>query len=138
MTASLPITVLLIDPHKEDREYWTQRLNISAPEYVVLEAETGMAGLALCQSQHVDCVVVELSLPDMSGFEVLIKLVPRRYRPDMAVIILTRVTLRPMMKLALNNGAQAYLVKSHVSGDDLDRAIRKSMAVTGPNEKRDS
>jgi hypothetical protein len=35
VTASLPITVLLIDPHKEDREYRTQRLNISAPEYVI-------------------------------------------------------------------------------------------------------
>jgi hypothetical protein len=34
------ITVLLIDAHKEDREYWTQHLLISSPDYVVLEAET--------------------------------------------------------------------------------------------------
>ena len=137
MTSSLPVTVLLIDPHKEDRECWAQRLNMSALDYMVLEADSGKAGLTICQSQRVDCVVVELSLPDMSGFQVLVKLVPRAYRPEMAVIILTRVALYPMEKIAMNNGAQAYLVKSHVSGDDLDRAIRKAVAVIGPNEKRD-
>jgi CheY-like chemotaxis protein len=84
-------TVLLIDPHKEDREYWTQRLNISSPDYVVLEAETGKAGLLLCGRGRIDCVLVEVSLPDMSGFEVLVKLVPRARAPEIAVIFLTRL-----------------------------------------------
>jgi DNA-binding NarL/FixJ family response regulator len=122
-----PTTVLLIDPHKEDREYWAQRLNISSPHYVVLEADTGKAGLLICHQQRVDCVLVELSLPDMSGFEVLIKLVPRARRPDIAVIVLTRLVLYPMCDLAIRNGAQDYLVKSHTSGDNLDWAIQKSM-----------
>lgn len=120
-------TVLLIDPHKEDREYWTQRLNISSPEYVVLEAETGKAGLLICNQQRVDCVLVELSLPDMSGFEVLIQLVPRARHPEIAVIILTRLALYPMGDLAVKNGAQMYLVKPHISGDDLDWAIQKAL-----------
>lgn len=127
-------TILFIDHHKEDRQYWAQRLRTSAPDYVVLEAETGRVGLAICQSQHVDCVVVELSLPDMSGFQVLISLVPHAHRPEMAVIVLTRVVLHPMERLALNNGAKAYLVKSHSSGDDLDRALRKAIAAVGPKK----
>jgi DNA-binding NarL/FixJ family response regulator len=81
--------------------------------------------------------VIELSLSDMSGFEVLIKLVPRAHRPEIAVIVLTHLVLHPMERLALNNGARAYLVKSHVSGDDLDRAIRKANAVVGPNKSRE-
>jgi DNA-binding NarL/FixJ family response regulator len=120
-------TVLLIDPHKEDREYWTQRLNISSPDYVVLEAETGKAGLLICRQQRVDCVLVELSLPDMSGFEVLINLVPRARQPEIAVIFLTRLALYPMGDLAMKNGAQEYLVKSHVAGDNLDWAIQKAI-----------
>ncbi|HKY73492.1 MAG TPA: response regulator [Nitrospira sp.] len=120
-------TVLLIDPHKEDREYWTQRLNVSSPDYVVLEADTGKAGLLLCRQQRVDCVLVELALPDMSGFEVLVKLVPRARHPEIAVIVLTRLALHPMADLAIKNGAQEYLVKPHISGDDLDWAIQKAM-----------
>ena len=69
---------------------------MSSPDYVVLEAETGKAGLSLCRSQRVDCVLVELTLPDMSGFEVLIHLVPRARQPEIAVIVLTRVALYPM------------------------------------------
>jgi CheY-like chemotaxis protein len=87
-------TVLLIDGHKQDREYWAQRLNISSPDYVVLEADTGASGLAICKSQRVDCVVVELDLPDMSGFKVLLDLVPRFRYPEIAVIILSRLRLR--------------------------------------------
>jgi DNA-binding NarL/FixJ family response regulator len=131
VTASLPITVLLIDPYKEDREYWTQRLKISAPEYIVLEAETGNEGILICRTQRVDCVLVELNLPDMSGFQMLIELVPRARHPEIAVIILTRLALPPMESLAVNNGAQAYLVKSHVSGDDLYTTIRQAISVVG-------
>lgn len=43
--------------------------------------------------------------------------------------MLTRLVLYPMAKIALNNGAQAYLIKSQVSGDDLNTAIQKSVAA---------
>jgi len=120
-------TVLLIDAHKADREYWTQRLRIASPDHVVLEADTGEAGLAICRSQHVDCVVTELTLPDMSGFQVLLKLVTRPLYPELAVILLSNTLLLPMARLATNNGAQAYLVKSRISGDHLDLVIRKAV-----------
>ena len=133
------ITVLLIDAGKEDREYWAQRLLISSPEYVVLEAETGAAGQVICRSQRVDCVVLELTLPDMSGFQALKQLVPRAYEPAPAVIFLSRTTLQPMAELALRNGAQAYLIKSHISGDDLDRAIRNALSpVVSPHRSSSS
>jgi DNA-binding NarL/FixJ family response regulator len=106
-------TVLLIDSSKEDRQYWAERLCISSPHYVVLEADTGAAGLAVCQSQRVDCVVLELNLPDMPGFEVLVKLVPRALHPEIAVIILSRVEYLSIAELAQENGAQAFLFKSY-------------------------
>lgn len=128
-------TVLLIDPHKQDREYWVKRLLSSSPDYAVVEAETGAAGLAICRSQRVDCVITELTLPDMSGFAVLVKLVRRAYRPEVAVIMLSQTTLPRMAQLAMRNGAQAYLIQSQISGDDLDMAIRKALAKVGPRHK---
>lgn len=129
------ITVLLIDAHKEDREYWAQRLLLTSPDYVVLEAETGAAGQVICRSQRIDCVVLELTLPDMSGFQALTQLISRAYEPEPAVIFLSRTTLQPMAELALRNGAQAYLIKSHISGDDLDRAIRNALSPVGSPHK---
>lgn len=47
-----------------------------APDYHILEASDGESGLALCRSQRIDCVVLAVELPDCSGFNVLVDLVP--------------------------------------------------------------
>src|SRR6476620_1097728 len=130
-------TILVIDHHDDDRQSWVQRLRISLPDYVVLEASTGKAGLVICRSQRVECVISELTLPDMSGFGVLLKLVPKPRHPEIAFIFLTRLTLSPMRQLALNNGAQAYVVKSHSSGDELDITIRKGLANVAPSLRQE-
>ena len=112
-------TVLLIDDDTGDRESWAQRLNIASSDYLILKADTGERGLAICESQRVKCVVTELTLPDMSGFEVLIKSVPSAGHPNVAVIVLTDLTIPALAKLALDSGAQAYLHKSKTSGESL-------------------
>ena len=128
-------TILFIDHHDDDRQYWVQRLRMSSPDYVILEASTGKSGITICRSQRVECVISELTLPDMSGFDVLLQLVPKPRHPESALIFLTRLILAPMKDLALNNGAQAYLVKSHSSGDELDITIHKVLASVSPSRK---
>jgi DNA-binding NarL/FixJ family response regulator len=128
-------TILFIDHHDDDRQYWVQRLKMSSPDYVILEASTGKSGLAICRSQRVECIISELTLPDMSGFDVLLQVVPKPRRPEIAFIFLTRLTLAPMKDLALNNGAQAYLVKSHSTGGELDNTIHKALASVAPTRK---
>jgi CheY-like chemotaxis protein len=75
-------TVLLIDDDPQYRAYCAQRLHVSSTNYDVVEAATGRSGLDICARQPIDCVVLEIDLPDISGFEVLAKLVPRTYRPE--------------------------------------------------------
>jgi PleD family two-component response regulator len=130
-----PSTVLFVDGNKVNRHYWRQRLYISSPDYFILEADSGAEGLAICKSQRVDCVVTEHNLPDMSGFELLVKLVPRARRPEIAVILLSHVTLSSMVAFALKNGAQDFLMKSRISGDDLDNSIQRAIAVVGSSRK---
>ena len=131
------IAVLLIDSH-EGRQYWSQRLKISSADYVIVEADTGASALSICDSQRIDCVVTELALPDMSGFKVLATLVPSLSDRALPVIVLTHNTLEEMAALALKNGARGYLMKSHASGDDLDRAIHRAIAAVGRNKERHS
>jgi DNA-binding NarL/FixJ family response regulator len=129
-------TVLIVDAFKEDREYWAQRLHISSPNYVVLEADSGAAALAVCQSQRVDCVILEMNLPDMAGFGLLIKLVGNVCHPEIAVIMLSRVDLAPIAELATDNGAQAFLVKSRASGDQLNMVIHHAIATVARSNAR--
>ncbi len=121
-------TVLLIDDDPHYRVYYAQRLYASSSKYDVVEAVTGRSGLDICARQPIDCVVLEIDLPDMSGFEVLAKLVPRAYHPEIAVIILTRLPNPFLLDVAIKNGAQAALQKIVGSGDLLAPSILRAIS----------
>ena len=130
------ITILVIDSNLQDIDYYTQRLRASSPDFDIVHANTGQSGLDLCARQPIDCVVLELDLPDMSGFEVLAKLVPRAYRPEIAVIVLTGLTNRFLLELALKNGALAAFYKPMISADILDKAILRAMSTVRKEKNR--
>ena len=128
-TASQTRTVLLIDPNNADRQYYSERLKISSKGYTVLEASNAERGLAICRAERIDCVVTELHLPDMSGFQVLIRLNPIVHHSlHTPVIALSHFILPSIIEAATKLGAQSYLIKSHASCDDLDLAIQKAIA----------
>ena len=121
-------TVLLIDDDPHYRDYYAQRLQASVSNYDVVQAPTGRSGLDICARQPIDCVVLEIDLPDISGFEVLAKLVPRAYHPEIAVIVLTRLPNPFLLDLAIKNGAQVALHKTLGSGDLLAPSILKAIS----------
>lgn len=129
------LTILLIDGNHQDRDYYAERFRQSSPDCVVLQATTGRTGLVMCQTQAVDCVVLELDLSDMSGFEVLAQLVPRPRHPEIAVIILTRLYNPYVLDAAIKNGAQAALQKSMTSGDMLDQTVLKAVSAIPKTSK---
>ena len=132
-------SVLLIDGNAADRTYFAEGLKNCSPDYLILEATDGESGLDLYRrSQRIDCVVLELDLPDRSGFEVLVSLVPIASKPNVAVIVLTRLTNRGVWELARQNGAIACFVKRQMGREDLDRAIQHAVALVGllPKEHR--
>jgi DNA-binding NarL/FixJ family response regulator len=133
-----PMSVLLIDGSQNQRAYWADQLRRCSPDYEIIEAADGQSGLNLYRSRPIDCVVLELSLPDQSGFETLLNLVPNASTPHVAVVVLTLMTHRGVWELAKENGAYACLAKNFTSGEDLDKAIQRAVAFVGqmPKENR--
>ena len=129
------VHIVLIDDDTEDREYYADRLKASSGEYIITQAATGRFGLALCQQQLPDCVVLELDLSDMSGFEILIRLVPRPRHPEVGVIILTRLTT-PFLEAAIKNGVQAAMRKGMGSGDLLNKHVHKTLTTVQRDRKK--
>ena len=130
--------ILFIDGNGQDREYYVQHLKISSPDYVIFEAETGRRGLELYWSHSIDCVILELELPDMSGLEVvdLIQSLRHLRHPEVPVIILTRSNFLSLMELAILNGACISLHKQIAAGDHLERAILQAVATRQPDRQR--
>jgi CheY-like chemotaxis protein len=134
---SLATSVLLIDGSKNQRAYWADQLKRCSLDYEIIEATDARSGLELYQSRRVDCVVLELALPDELGFRLLVDLVPIPSQPHVAVIVLTQMTQRGVWELAKQNGAYACFVKQHTTGEDLDRAIQRAVAFVGQTPKED-
>jgi DNA-binding NarL/FixJ family response regulator len=122
-------SVLFIDGH--DSERYIQWLK---PNYVVFRSTSAKTGLDLYESQPVDCVVLELDLPDTSGFEVLSRLIPVASRPEVAVVVLTRLGNPHLLDLAISQGAKCALHKPTTTTDTLDRAVHNAIA-TVKNDK---
>jgi DNA-binding NarL/FixJ family response regulator len=130
-------SVLLIDGFDADRRYFADQLKHCSQDYQILEAADGQSGLDIYWSRPIDCVVLEIALPDRSGLEVLMTLIPRASKPRIAVIVLTQLTHRGLCELAKNNGAYVCFVKRHTTGEDLDRAIQRAVALVGQMPKED-
>jgi CheY-like chemotaxis protein len=129
--------ILFIDGNANDRALYVSGLQYCSPDYHIIEAIDGQSGLAIYRAQRIDCVVLELDLPDRSGFEVLVDLVPLVRRPNIAVVVLTRVADRGLYALARENGAYVCFHKPHTSSDDLDRAINRAIGFVGLLPKED-
>ena len=122
-------SILLIEDHGIVRGYYADRLRNLLSDSVIIEATTGQTGLDLFQWQPMDCVILDLTLPDMSGFEVLAKIVPVAGQPRVPVLVLTAIDNGPLLQAAESNGAFVALQKDLTSADELVTHVRRAMAA---------
>jgi CheY-like chemotaxis protein len=82
-------------------------------------AATGKEALKMATEQTFDCVVLDLRLPDMSGFEVLEKLRDSPTAGDLPVVVFTGKDLSPEEDLRLHALARSVVVKGVESPERL-------------------
>jgi len=128
-------SVLLIDGSQRQRAYWVEQLKQASPNYQIVEASDGQSGLDLFRSRRIDCVVLEVGLPDDSGFPTLVNIVPIASKPQVPVVVLTQIPYPGVWELAKQNGAYACFHKPRTSAEDLDKAIRHAIEFVGQMPK---
>ncbi len=69
-----------------------------------------------------DCVLLDLSLPDTHGDSAVEEL--RRWAPEVPLVVLSGTRDPRLMVGALRSGAEDFLVKGSIDGEDLARSIR--------------
>lgn len=83
----------------------------------------------------VDCILLDLGLPDASGLDALLQL---RGASSAAVVVLTGLDDADRGLEAVGAGADDYLVKGTVNGEALGRAVRYAVERRrGDHEQRD-
>ena len=101
--------ILIVEDHPDIRRVLT--LNLRRVGYEIVEADTGSSAIALSVSEIPDLVLVDLSLPDVSGLEIakVIKQNPRT--AEIPLVALSGHTERYIASKALEAGMAAYLIK---------------------------
>ncbi|MBM3805015.1 MAG: response regulator transcription factor [Actinobacteria bacterium] len=84
------------------------RLALEDEGYKVVEAATGQAGLSTFETKSIDLVLLDLRLPDMSGYDVCREL---RNKSLVPIIIVTAQTDTHDLVAGLEAGADDYVTK---------------------------
>jgi len=124
----LQISVILADDHQLMRQGLRRLLEGTPGICVVAEAANGHEALRALREHPVDVAVLDLSMPGMSGMD-LIHRVKTEF-PQVAVLVLTMHAEEQYALRAFRSGASGYLTKDSAA-DELVQAIRKVAAGGG-------
>jgi PAS domain S-box-containing protein len=114
------ITILIVDDSAEDRATYIRYLRSDTRNYTFLEAETLAEGIDLWGSLHPDIVLIDYSLPDGEGWELLSAMGNGDLVPKLAAIMLTGHDGNEQKILqTMRLGAADYLVKGEVTSISL-------------------
>lgn len=103
------IKVMITDDHAIVRQGLKQILSETDDISVTGEAENGFQALKLVRQYGFDVILLDISLPDRNGIEVL-KQIKKEY-PSMAVLMLSMHNESEFALRALKGGASGYLNK---------------------------
>ena len=103
-------------------------------------ASTGGEALAALEQQPADCVVLDLHLPDMSGFEVLERISQSPQLSDVPVVVFTGRELSPDEELQLHKLARSVVVKGVESPerllDETALFLHRPLTSLSPSKQR--
>ena len=117
-------SILVVDDEAEIREGLEALL--TSEDFEVTLAETGESGLQKIEERPFDLILLDVSLPDRNGIELLRDI--HRRDPYVSVILITAYGSIEMARAAFKSGAQDYITKPW-SNEELIAQV--SLAIEG-------
>jgi diguanylate cyclase (GGDEF)-like protein/PAS domain S-box-containing protein len=141
--------LLLVDGDADGRDMLSRRLERSG--FRVLQAASGSEALAVLMLEDVDLVLLDMTVPDVGGLEVLRQIRATHAPSELPVVMATASDRSEHMVAALEAGASDYVtrpidfvvtlarVRTHLKASRAERALRVSeeryaLAALGSND----
>ena len=118
--------ILLVDDQPDQVEMY--HLALEHAGFAVADAETGGEAIARAKQLRPDAIVLDVRLPDMSGWDVCNELRKDPMTARIPVIILTAAASPTLARQAAEHGCAAHLLKPCYP-DDLTNTIRRVLAA---------
>jgi DNA-binding NarL/FixJ family response regulator len=112
--------LMLVDDHDIVRKGIRALIETRSEWTLVAEAADGMEALKIAREVQPDIMVLDISMPNVSGLDLIILL--KRVLPKTEILVLTMHESERVMAQALKAGARGYLLKTE-SGERLIEAL---------------
>jgi len=120
-----PLRVMLVDDHAIVRAGFRRLLEQESGLQVVAEADSGEAAYSLYVKERPDVMVLDLSMPGMSGLETIRRIVARE--PAARILVFSMHEDAALTERAIQLGARGYVTKSNAP-EVLARAVSEVAA----------
>lgn len=131
--------ILVVEDDPEQAAYIERLLRQASTVFEPMHAVTLRSALMVLENRHVDLVLLDLSLPDVHGFDTVQQFV--KAAPATPFIVLTGGSGVDEMQMAMrciSLGAQDYQLKNEVmSAGMLERSILKALGRSGLAQDKD-
>ncbi len=117
--------LLLVDDHAVVREGLKRILTASGSQWHITEASSGFEALEILRQQAIDLAIVDLSMPGMSGLELIHRI--RASFPSVMVLVLSMHAEEQYAVRAFKSGAKGYVTKC-TAAEELVAAVIKVAA----------
>jgi DNA-binding response OmpR family regulator len=122
------ITVLVIDDNLDLLEVLAEGLELAGP-FTVITANDGAEGLEQCLTYHPDCLVIDVKMPQLNGYQLVRILRGDSETADIPLILLTALAQDHERFAGLAAGTDRYLIKP-VTPRELAAVIREVVALS--------
>ncbi len=120
--------VMLVDDSLDLLEVFSGALR-KLGKFTVICASNGNEALEMAGSTHVDCMVIDIMMPKLNGFQLVRALRGDPKTRDIPLVVLTALVSDRDRFVGLASGADDFLVKP-VTPMELIEAIRKVIALS--------
>mgnify|MGYP001577907422 CR=1 FL=1 len=115
--------LLLVEDDITLRDLYAARFGIE--NYELSVANDGESGLAMAQESLPDCMLLDLRIPKLNGFEVLRRLKENPKTKKIPVIVLTALSGDEDRRKCLEAGAAAFLTKAETMPKEVLTHVKK-------------
>jgi len=117
--------LLIVDDHPMMRNGLAQLIDMEGDLKVCAEADNGGQAITAVTKQEFDLALVDISLPDKSGLELIKDL--RAIHPELPILVVSMHDEMIYAERVLRGGARGYIMKQE-GGQKLLQAIRHVLA----------
>ena len=109
------------------------RMKFEGEGFQVETAAGGQLGLELAEKMQPDIVLLDITMPDMSGYQVLAKIRESDWGKNLKVVILTNRSEQEVGDTVRNLGVSAVIVKAMMTPRHVVNMVQSLLGVSPPS-----